>query len=163
MSSHPTKFGISPAHKTPPCPVPPKKAITIDQEFPVLPLLQTTAPQFEKAKVLLFYSCCFKHSLDQMSNSSNGLSSAAVRLSLMWECVMIKKGCAVFIQEPACPPPALITRYNSFEQTKWKLTVYTTLFCLSIQGKICVSIQPNSYNSTPASATVRNQYLRLLF
>lgn len=65
------------------------------------------------------YSACIKHILHQTSNSSNEVSSAAVRHSLMWGGVMIQRvgaggaggggwGCKPYKLAPTCPPPSLI-------------------------------------------------------
>lgn len=70
------------------------------------------------------YSACIKHILHQTSNSSNEVSSAAVRHSLMWGGVMI--------QRVWWGAHHLLWYVPQQHKVKWKLTAYTSLFCLFI-------------------------------
>lgn len=57
------------------------------------PDTSNNSTQVWKAKGVTFYSSCIKHILDQTSNSSNKVSSAAVQLGLIWGGVMIQRMC----------------------------------------------------------------------
>lgn len=82
------------------------------------------------------YSACIKHILHQTSNSSNEVSSTAVRHSLMWGSVMIQRmwwwgGVA----SHTCLNPLahhLLWYVPQQHKVKWILTAYTSLFCLFI-------------------------------
>lgn len=145
----------------------PEKSIEIDQNIRGLPctalVLQTAAPQFEKLRC---YSLFLLHQTHPRSNvklfKQGVICSCPVGFDVR-RCNDTKDVLKLYKIEPACHATFSDISVQHLVENQMKTD---SVHCPDLSFHswlICMSIPTRSYNSWPASAIVRNQYLSLLF